>query len=125
MNTYQEVLAHFGVKGMKWGVRRSRTSSSSSTKTPPGHISEDARKAHDAHVTVQKHKSTDPLSNQELRHLVERIDLEHRYTTSLGKAHQTKGKKFVTDILANVGKQTATKLASDAAAKTVASALKK
>ena len=34
METVDDVLAHYGVKGMKWGVRKDRKGSSSSSSTP-------------------------------------------------------------------------------------------
>lgn len=74
------VLAHHGIKGMKWGVRKGSSESSS------GHVSED-------HLVAEGHKSTikehglKSLSNDDLQKLLTRMDLEGRYKTH--KKNQT------------------------------------
>mgnify|MGYP006923195101 CR=1 FL=1 len=67
-------LYHHGVIGMKWGVRRAR-GSSSSTKPSKRNISEDAKEA--ARIS-KKHVSE--MSNNELRKLNDRINLEQQYS---------------------------------------------
>ena len=126
METLEEVLAHHGIRGMKWGVRKRRGSdgkvSGGSTSTPP-HVSEDAMLARTAHETVKKHGSTDPLSNKDLQHLVNRINLEQQYnklTTQPSKVN--KGAKIAGSILANVGKQLAAEIVKGHATKALAKA---
>jgi len=66
-------LAHYGVKGMKWGVRKTDISGA----PPKG--SEDAR----AVVKYQKKASkggTKTLSNKELQEIVQRLNLEQQYS---------------------------------------------
>lgn len=110
METVDDVLAHFGVPGMKWGVRRTRSSRSSSAP------SEDYIRA-----ISSKSKPAHSLSNQEMDELIRRMDLEHRYTQALAKANlkpMTKGghvKKFVTGLLLDVGKTEVTYVAKQAA----------
>jgi 2'-5' RNA ligase len=67
-------LEHFGVKGMKWGVRRADKSDSTES------ASEDARAAKEA-TTKLKSSGVKSLSNKELKDLVERMSLEQRYST--------------------------------------------
>lgn len=125
MDALEEVLAHHGIKGMSWGVRRRRGKSGTvSSTTPHSNVSDDAAKAQGAHATVKKHGSTDPLSNQELSHLVNRINLEQQYVR-LTTPKKNAGRKFVQEVLLGVGKQQVTKLASDAATKAVSGAMKK
>lgn len=106
-------LAHFGVKGMKWGVRKDRKSSSSGptdvvVKTKAGQriqtsggkglpASEDAKR-----VSVYKQKAssstTDSLSTKELQELVTRMNLEQQYsklTAGQNKTTAAKGMEFV------------------------------
>jgi 2'-5' RNA ligase len=90
----QSFLAHFGVKGMKWGVHRREGSSSSSpvevrTHAKPGRLLKAKGGQHQpAHedalrVAVSRQKarksSTDALSNKELQDLVSRMNLERQY----------------------------------------------
>jgi len=135
-----DVLAHFGVKGMKWGVRKRSSSSSGPTdvvvKTKPGkRVSTSGGKSHPAsedalRVAVSRQKarksSTDSLSTKELRELVDRMNLEQQYsklTTSNKK--KSAGAKFAQEIVGNIAKQQVSKLANDVASKQIASMLAK
>lgn len=82
-------LQHFGVRGMRWGVRRSR-SRSTSTKKSPGR-----KKAKD-------------MTDEELRKKVNRLQLERQYKqlaaevgrSSKGKQHLQKIFKAGTTVAA-------------------------
>ncbi len=115
-NTVDDVLAHFGVRGQKWGVRRR------STQLVGG--SEDAMNAHAAKIKA-KQGGTKALSNKELQDLVTRMNLEQQFSRLQPPSKGKQVAKFVADTLAGVGKQQATKFASDQATKLVAQALKK
>ena len=110
MTDVEEFLAHYGVKGMRWGVRRSvRGGSSPSSRPKP---SEDA-------VRVKEHKNrvkkggTDALTTEELQRLVTRLNLEKQYSTLQPPGAGKRTSKFVADLLVNVGKQQASKVAND------------
>jgi hypothetical protein len=106
------LIKHFGVKGMKWGVRRSRSSGSSRHPVSP-----DASKASALKGTVRKH-GTSALSNADLQHLVTRLNLERQHS-QLNPAHVSTGKKILDELLGvggNVAKQQATSLANQYAA---------
>lgn len=111
-----EFLKHFGVKGMKWGVRRSTSSSS------PG--SEDHQRAAAVKQKARSGGGTKALSNKDLQDAITRMNLERQYHT-LTPSKKKQAAKFVSEILLGVGKQQATKLASDFAAQQVAGLLKK
>lgn len=68
-----EELYHYGVKGMKWGVRKSRTSSGKKSSKTKG-WSKDAKRAN-----AIKKKSVKQMSNAELKELNKRMELESNY----------------------------------------------
>lgn len=134
-----DILAHYGVPGMKWGVRKDRSSSDSSksddkkkrkeivVKQKPGKrakakggeketASDDAIKAAVARRRA-KISTVDALSNQELQHLVNRMNLEQQYS-KLASQTQTRsvGRKFVTETIRDVGKSQVTGVANKYAA---------
>jgi hypothetical protein len=110
-----DFLEHYGIKGMKWGVRKDRSGGRDQkgvgyvvkpgkgivkTTGGKGHMpTEDAvRKA----ATKQKAKasSTDALSNQELKQLVERMNLEQQYKKlSAQQSTQSAGAKFIKGMI--------------------------
>lgn len=134
-----DVLQHFGVKGMKWGVRRRGSTSSGPTdvvvtsrggkkvKTAGGKGHGPSDDAVTTAVARQKAKksSTDSLSNKELQALVSRMNLEQQYSRLAPQSTGKAALKFVGDVLLGVGKQEATKVASDFAAQQVKGVLKK
>lgn len=96
METLEEVLEHHGIKGMKWGVRRKRGADGRVDASP------DAARAHEYHTTART-KGSHALTNQELQHLVTRMNLEQQYSRlageSPGKARIKKGQKAAKGIL--------------------------
>lgn len=112
----EEFLAHFGVRGMKWGVRRSRSSR-------PHPSSPEAARA--AHLQVKARKSgTHSLTNPELQTLVTRMNLETQYS-NLNQRQVNKGRKIATDILVEIGKQQVKSLAAKGAEELIKIAVKK
>lgn len=71
---YPTYLAHYGIKGMKWGVRRYQNKDGSLTAAGKKRYSEDFNTAYNL-----KRKGPDQLSNNELRKLNERMQLEQNY----------------------------------------------
>lgn len=75
-------LEHFGIKGMHWGVRRQRADDGrvrGPSKSTRSHVSPDAARAQKSHVIV-KAKGVEALSNQDLQHLVNRMNLEQQFS---------------------------------------------
>ena len=104
-------LEHYGVKGMKWGVRKDRSSGSNSSRkltVSPSRlgglkVSGDAtRKPHGDAISAAKAKaianksSVSALSNKELKDLVNRMRLESQYSELKAKDKKS-GQKFVED----------------------------
>lgn len=129
-------LEHHGVKGMKWGIRRKTGSSGLATAaghTAKGiaaakqvhtktlktrHHSEEAKQAHEIAKKVQKH-GVHSLSNDELKALTARFDLEQKYSkmreTQSTKKH--KKKKAVAGFILDVGTTTLSSVAKEHAKK--------
>jgi hypothetical protein len=113
-------LAHFGVKGQKWGVRRGRGAGSAHP------VSADHALATQHRATVKAH-GTAALSNDDLKHLVTRLNLEEQHNRLNPKQVST-GQKIVHELLGvggNVAKQQATTYASKYAAQGVEALIKK
>lgn len=139
METIDEFLAHFGVKGMKWGVRRRLGHAPSSTvqlktnrkgaveKVKGGKnkaSSEDAIKAL-VSKQVAKESGTHALTNADLQHLVKRMQLEKQFAELGGTSASKSGKKFVANLLGTVGNQQAQRVAGVAATVAVNAAIAK
>lgn len=90
-------LTHYGVKGMKWGVRREESSSTSS-RTPR---SEDAREFERNARKIQTH-GTSALSNKELQSVLTRMNMENQYHNLTSDHHDrlNEGHQQVRKILA-------------------------
>lgn len=107
--TFDEFIEHHGVKGMRWGVRRSRSRVSSSKKTA-------------TKTTFQK--TPNRLTDAQLNTRIKRMELEKRYK-ELNKNDVSEGKKFTSDVLKSSGKQVATTLIAGAALVAIGAALNK
>lgn len=95
-------LYHYGIKGMKWGVRRTeaqlaRARGKKQSSSTEEH--EDYKKAHDS-------KSVKSMSDAELRSRLNRIQMEQQYS-KLSSSDVSKGKSF-----ANKALKTATTVAA-------------
>lgn len=90
-------LQHIGILGMKWGRRKGPDNSS-----PDHSVSRELKK-----------KKLNELSNEELKKLTNRLQLEKQFK-DLTKPDISPGKKFVTDLLVgalkNEGSAALTKL---------------
>jgi hypothetical protein len=105
--TIDDILEHVGIKGMHWGVRRSRAADGrvrGPSKSTRGGISPDAARAKESHSTAKKH-GLSALSNQDLQHLVSRMNLEQQYSrlttspTKTTKARLSSGFNAVKTVL--------------------------
>lgn len=92
-------LKHYGVLGMKWGVRRG--SSGSGKTSRKSRMSEDHARAKSL-----KKKKLSQLSNAELKELNNRMNLENQYK-NLKRQNVSAGRKFVQDVAYEAAKNTA------------------
>ena len=89
-------LYHFGVKGMKWGVRKNRSSSDSSSSS----LSKKKKRGL-GNISEPKNKSVKDMSDEELRNTIARIELENKYK-DLSPKKVSAGKKFVDRVINNI-----------------------
>lgn len=88
-------LYHYGILGMRWGIRKSRSGSGGSKKTSKKRIaSDDAKDA----MSLKKKKVYE-MSNAELRRLNDRQNLERTYRQN-NKSKIAKGVAFVAGAVA-------------------------
>lgn len=69
-------LSHFGIKGMKWGVRRTDAQLG---KSSDGGDSADAVRAKETLAKIRSNKSLSSVSNEDLSHLNNRLALEKKF----------------------------------------------
>lgn len=101
-----QVLAHHGVKGMKWGVRRDSSSSGSSSSSTSKPASSDSKAASAANSKAHNGGGLHVLSNHELQQAITRMNLESQYrnlTTTAHKSELDKGLHTTQKIL-KIGK---------------------
>lgn len=82
-------LTHWGIKGMKWGIRRS---DAQLARAHGSSASADAVRAKETLTSIRKAGSLSAASDSDLQHLVNRINLEKRYseinTSAAAKSHE-------------------------------------
>ena len=91
-------LYHFGIKGMKWGVRRFQNKDG--TRTTAG---KSRRKEYSSdYIDSRTKKSIHSMSNEELKKRINRYQLENQYR-NLEPSVYNKGMTIAKKILATVG----------------------
>lgn len=106
MNTSE--LEHFGIKGMRWGVRRKSGKSSGDAATA------------DRLSSKLKTGGSKSLTNKELKKVIERMRLEKQFKELAPDTPQKKVGKFVGDMLLTAGKAEVSKIVLGQAAKQAA-----
>lgn len=123
------LLKHYGIKGMKWGVRGS--DAGGGEKAPAAkkpRMSEDARQTDTLKRKIERDGGVHGLSNKDLDHVLRRMNLEQRYsdmTTTRGSTLRD-GRQKAQQIINTVQTaKTLNKVVLTPAAKAVAAMLAK
>lgn len=109
-------LKHWGIKGMRWGVRKAKDEDNSPNNPNTKKVEEEETKKVDTRSKDAiryddiKHKQLNELSNEELRWLSERIRLEQEYNSKMSQQKREKINQIKNDLIIagtvaeNVGK---------------------
>lgn len=105
-------LYHFGIKGMRWGVRRYQNPDGSLTnagkkRLKKGHASnEETDSSNKPSTKSSSTKTVKDMSDDELRQAINRLQLEQQYK-NLSPKNVSKGKKFIDTVKNDVLKPAA------------------
>lgn len=114
-------IVHYGIFGMKWGIRRYQNKDGSLTPAGKKRL-EKLDKEREALIGNQSSKDSSSssstkkvseMSDEELRNAVTRLQLEQRYK-ELKPRHVSAGKRFVNKIFKDVIIPSATEVAKNA-----------
>lgn len=118
LDGFDEYLAHYGVKGMKWGVRKDRQgnsakriSSKTSSKISKSMTKRKTKTAKGSRSATNKNRRE--LSDSELNDLIGRLEKERKLKTLLDN-DVAPGKTFVRTVMTDAGKQALTTVAKGA-----------
>jgi len=88
-------MAHWGIKGMRWGIRRSDAELARASGE-----SDDAARAAATQKSIQTSGSLSSVSDSDLNHLVNRLNVEARYTTAISNPSvASKGHNAIKTVL--------------------------
>ena len=121
-----EELFHYGVLGMRWGVRRSKAqlarARGSSKKSLFFSKKKKNKNIKETKPESATKKTVKDMTDDELRKEIGRLELEKRYKDLSGPTEQKKifnGKQFVKEVLETSGKNLATQVVNEMGAKAI------
>lgn len=129
-------LYHYGVLGMKWGVRKDRSRGGFEKKKKKARLvlespfsqkkrqAESKTKAPESSSATKGIKKISDMSDDELRSLINRMQMEQQYKDLLPKK-QEKGKSFAKNFLAKNAEYVLTQVVQQTANRAIRSALDK
>ena len=106
-------LYHYGIKGMRWGIRRYQNPDGS--RTALGKKRESSRNDKEKKARKADAKNRRTMSDVDLKKRIERMKLEKEYK-NLVDEDIAPGKKYIFEILSAIGKKTIPVVAAGALA---------
>ena len=106
-------LTHYGILGMKWGVRRTEAQLRAARGKLKSESSNSESNAKKSSSSGSKKKSVSEMSDTELFNTVQRLNLEKRYK-ELNPERVSLGKRFVDKVTKDVIIPAATEVAKNA-----------
>ena len=89
MTVYNDELYHWGIKGMKWGVRRYQNKDGTLTAAGKKHYNGDGNAGEEAeqveYAPKRTGKDASAYTDEELRARIQRMQMEDQYRTLMGK----------------------------------------
>ena len=95
---YPNELYHHGILGMKWGIRRFQNKDGSLTAAGKKRAQQDTEEVNEDYKKAHTSKNIKKMSNQELKDVNKRLQMENEYSKLTNK-NNTTGKKFVSGVL--------------------------
>lgn len=94
-------LTHYGILGMKWGIRRFQNKDGSLTPRGKSRKKSGGNSApeHEDYTKAHSKKSVKSMSDAELRARLNRLQMEKNYQSLAGDGNVSKGKSVVDNIL--------------------------
>ena len=91
-------LYHYGIKGMRWGVRRYQNADGSLTNAGKKRYAETI---HEDYAKAHSKKNIRSMSDAELRSRNNRLQMEQQYKSLT--THTSRGKKILNTLIATAG----------------------